>query len=228
MGESHVRTLVEEGATVVFGDILDEDGHALAESLGSAAHYQHLDVTSREEWDTVVAYAQSLGRVTVLVNNAGIVEFGPLADRDETAYRRVVDINQVGVWLGMSAVIEAMKQAGGGSIVNISSSAGLQGFAGISGYVASKWAVRGMTKAAALELGRDGIRVNSIHPGPIRTSMTAGLEDAGSTQPIGRLGEPQEVTNAVIFLASTDSSYITGAELAVDGGQTLGPIAALR
>ena len=228
MGAAHARALVEEGALVVIGDVLDAEGQQLAAELGVAATYVHLDVTSRSDWNAVVDHAEARGPVRVLVNNAGVVSYGPLVEADETEYRRVVDINQTGTWLGIAVVASALARSGGGAIVNISSSAGLQGYAHISSYVASKWAVRGMTKAAALELGPLGIRVNSVHPGPIRTSMTDGLgDDVTATQPIARLGEPSEVSKAVLFLASTEASYITGAELAVDGGATLGPLAPL-
>lgn len=226
MGESHVRALVAEGATVVVGDVLDEVGAALAAELGPAARYVHLDVTRKADWENAVAVAGGLGAVRVLVNNAGIVTFGPLTDADEGAYRRVVEVNQVGTWLGMATCAPALIASGRGAIVNISSTAGLQGYAAISGYVSSKWAVRGMTKAAALELGRQGVRVNSVHPGPIRTPMTQDLQDnLTASQPIARMGRPEEVTRAVLFLASDEASYITGAELAVDGGATLGPLA---
>lgn len=225
MGESHVRGLVAEGAQVVIGDVLDGEGESLARELGPAATYVHLDVTQKSDWLGAVHVAQGLGGLHVLVNNAGVVVVGPLLAADEDAYRKVVDVNQVGVWLGMAVGGQAIVASGGGAIVNISSTAGLQGYAAISGYVSSKWAVRGMTKAAALELGRDGVRVNSVHPGPILTPMTQDMDDnLTAFQPIPRMGRPEEVTRAVLFLASAEASYITGAELAVDGGNTLGPL----
>jgi len=228
MGASHARAFVAEGAQVVIGDVLDADGALLAAELGPAATYVHLDVTSRADWAATVRHAEVRGPVRILVNNAGVVSYGPFVEADEVEYRRVVDINQTGTWLGIAVAAPAIARSGGGAIVNISSSAGLQGYAHISGYVASKWAVRGMTKAAALELGPQGIRVNSVHPGPIRTSMTDGLGDeVTATQAIARLGEPEEVSNAVLFLSSDAASFITGAELAVDGGATLGPLSPL-
>lgn len=229
MGASHVRALVAEGAQVVIGDVLDIEGAALADELGESAEFVHLDVTRQEDWTAAAEAAERRGPLTVLVNNAGVVAYGPIADGDAASFRTVVDINLVGVWLGMAAVVPAMKRVGGGAIVNISSSAGLVGFANISGYVASKWGVRGLTKAAALELGRDGIRVNSVHPGPIRTPMTEGLDDNQTgSQPIARFGEAREVTDVVLFLASSSASYVTGSEVAVDGGQVLGGVAEIR
>lgn len=230
MGASHVRALVAEGAQVVIGDVLDDEGAALAAELAPAAEFVHLDVTKESDWAAAVAAAERRGALKALVNNAGIVVFGPLADADAAGFRQVVEVNLVGVWLGIAAAVPALKRAGGGSIVNISSSAGLVGFANISGYVASKWGVRGVTKAAALELGHDGIRVNSVHPGPIRTAMTAGMNESESAaaQALPRFGDPQEVTNVVLFLAGPESSYVTGAEIAVDGGQVLGSIQEIR
>jgi 3alpha(or 20beta)-hydroxysteroid dehydrogenase len=229
MGEANVRGLVAEGARVVIGDVLDAEGHALADDLGDAATFVHLDVTKGSDWEAAVSVAESMGALSVLVNNAGILRAGLITEMTEESFREVIDVNQIGVWLGMRAGIPAIIRAGGGSVVNISSTAGLVGYAGNGAYVASKWAVRGMTKSAALEFGRDGVRVNSVHPGPVRTPMIAGLgDDISAGQPIPRLGEPEEITRAVLFLASSEASYITGAELAVDGGSILGSLAPLE
>jgi 3alpha(or 20beta)-hydroxysteroid dehydrogenase len=225
MGESHVRHLVAEGARVVIGDVLDQDGAALAAELGDTTRFVHLDVTSPESWDAALALAvREFGAVTVLVNNAGIATFGGVDQISVEDFDRTIAVNLRGVFLGMRAVAPGMRAAGGGAIVNISSTAGLMGYAGLAGYTASKWGVRGLTKAAALDLGPE-IRVNSVHPGPIRTPMTAGLsDDMVNTQRIPRMGEPAEVSAAVLFLASDAASFMTGAELAVDGGAVLGSI----
>ena len=178
MGESHVRGLVAAGARVVATDVLDDLGTALADELGDSVVYRHLDVTDEAGWNDVVADAEATwGPVGVLINNAGIVMFGSIVDLTVEQFQRTLDINLTGVFLGMHCVVPSMKRAGGGSIVNISSTAGLQGYANLGAYVASKWGVRGLTKTAALELGAFGIRVNSIHPGPIRTPMVGGLRD---------------------------------------------------
>ncbi len=228
MGAEHVRALVAEGARVVFGDVLDDEGKALAAELGDAVRYVHLDVTDEEQWNGAVALAEeAFGPVGLLVNNAGIVVFGTVADMDPAAFRHVVEVNLTGVYLGMHAAIPSLRRAGDGVIVNISSTAGMMGYAGINAYVASKWGVRGLTKAAAMELAPDGIRVVSIHPGPVRTPMTAGLGDgliAG--QAIPRMGEPEEVTKLLLFLAA-DATFSTGSEWIADGGALLGPIAAV-
>jgi 3alpha(or 20beta)-hydroxysteroid dehydrogenase len=227
MGASHARALADEGARVVLGDILDDDGRALADELGDGARYVHLDVTRAEDWEAAVAEAEeAFGPVTLLVNNAGIVSFAPIADMDPDEFRRVIDINLIGVFLGMHTTIPSLRRAGGGAIINISSTAGMMGYANIAAYTASKWGVRGMTKSAALELGRDGIRVVSVHPGPIATPMTADLEDLAAGQPIPRMGQPEEVTRLVLFLAD-EATYSTGSEWIVDGGALLGPVVPL-
>jgi len=226
-GEAEARRFVAEGAKVMLGDVLDAEGEAVAAALGDAARYVHLDVTDPGAWDAAVAATTAaFGRLDVLVNNAGIVRFTPI---DGTAqaledYRAVIEVNQVGVYLGMGAVVPAMTDAGGGSIVNISSIDGIVGMAGVAAYVASKFAVRGMTKVAALELAPRRIRVNSVHPGFIDTPMIT--EDEGSLDdsalaksvPWGRLGKVHDVTNVVLFLASDESDYCNGAEFVVDGG----------
>jgi 3alpha(or 20beta)-hydroxysteroid dehydrogenase len=223
MGAAHVRGLVAHGAFVVAGDVLDDDGESLAQELGDAVTYVHLDVTDEQQWSDAVATAEArYGAVSVLVNNAGIVTWGTIEEMPPADWQRTIDVNLTGTWLGIRAVAPSMRRAGGGSIVNVSSTAGLQGYSNIGAYVASKWGVRGLTKAAALELARSGIRVNSIHPGPIRTPMTAGLRpDMAATQPIDRIGEPEEVTAMLLFLL-TGATYSTGHEFVVDGGTTVG------
>jgi 3alpha(or 20beta)-hydroxysteroid dehydrogenase len=229
MGAEHVRGLVAAGAKVMATDVLDDEGAALAAELGEAVAYRHLDVTSEQGWaDVVEATEATFGPIGVLVNNAGIVSFGSIPEMDLATWQRTIDINLTGTWLGIHAVVPSMRRAGGGSIVNISSTAGLQGFANLAAYVASKWGVRGLTKAAALELAREGIRVNSIHPGPIRTPMIDGLDaDAlAAAQPIDRVGEPSEVTEMLLFVIR-EATYSTGHEFVVDGGAIIGSVRAV-
>jgi 3alpha(or 20beta)-hydroxysteroid dehydrogenase len=223
MGASHVRTLVGEGAKVVAADILDDEGKALADELGEAARFVHLDVTQPEQWKAAVdAAVGEFGRLDVLVNNAGIVNGNVLQKFELADWQRIIDVNLTGTFLGMQAAIEPMIAAGGGSIINISSVEGLRGSPWAHGYVASKFGVRGLTKSAALELAPHGIRVNSIHPGLIRTPMTAGIPEDFLTIPLGRAADPVEVSNFVLFLASNESSYATGSEFVVDGGLVAG------
>lgn len=225
MGASHVRGLVAEGAKVVFGDVLDLEGKALAAELGTSVRYVHLDVTNLSHWERAVQTAESeFGPVTLLVNNAGIVAFGAIDSMTPEEFRRVIDINLTGTWLGMHTTVGSLKKSKGGAIINISSTAGLMGYASIGAYTASKWGVRGLTKSAALELGPSGIRVMSIHPGPISTPMTAGMGDGmTASQPIARWGTVDEVTRLMLFMAS-EATYSTGSEWVIDGGAVLGPI----
>lgn len=226
MGAEHVRQLVRAGARVVATDVLDDEGQAVVASLEGRAAYQHHDVTNEAEWQSVVALAEKrFGPVTHLVNNAGVVTFGAIESTDPAVFRRTIDINLTGCWLGMHYTVPSIRRAGGGSIVNISSTAGLQGYANLGAYVASKWGLRGLTKAAALELGPHNIRVNSIHPGPIRTPMIAGLDaDAiAASQPIARVGEPEEVTALLLYLLA-DATYSTGHEFVIDGGAVIGQV----
>lgn len=226
MGAEHVRQLVRVGARVIATDVLDDEGQAVVASLGGRAAYQHHDVTNEAEWQAVVALAEKrFGPVTHLVNNAGVVTFGAIESTDPAVFRRTIDINLTGCWLGMHYTVPSIRRAGGGSIVNISSTAGLQGYANLGAYVASKWGLRGLTKAAALELGPHNIRVNSIHPGPIRTPMIAGLDaDAiAASQPIARVGEPEEVTALLLYLLA-DATYSTGHEFVIDGGAVIGQV----
>jgi 3alpha(or 20beta)-hydroxysteroid dehydrogenase len=226
MGAEHVRGLVAAGAKVVATDILDAEGRALVEGLGGAAIYLHHDVTSEADWAAAVARAESeFGPVKHLVNNAGVVTFGSVEGTEPAVFRRTLEINLTGCWLGMHFAVPSIRRAGGGSIVNISSTAGLQGYANLGAYVASKWGLRGLTKAAALELGPLGIRVNSIHPGPIRTPMIAGLDadSLAASQPLARVGEPEEVTAMLLYLLA-DATYSTGHEFIIDGGAVIGQV----
>ncbi|ADI12969.1 2O-beta-hydroxysteroid dehydrogenase [Streptomyces bingchenggensis BCW-1] len=223
MGASHVRGLAAEGARVAVCDLLDDEGEALADELPHT-RYCHLDVTDEAQWQSVVRTVEdTFGPVDVLVNNAGIIHFGGVVEQSPEHFRRILDVNLVGAFIGMHTVLPGMRDRGHGAVVNVSSAAGLVGFAGGIGYVASKWGVRGMTKAAALDMAGTGVRINSVHPGVIRTPMG---EDASpglfAHQPVPRIGEPEEVTRMVLFLASDDASYTTGGEFLVDGGQTIG------
>lgn len=219
IGAADARLLVAEGAEVVIGDILDEEGKALADELGQQARYIHLDVTQPEHWTAAVDTAvRDFGKLNVLVNNAGIANGSSLQKFDLGQWQRVLDVNLTGTFLGMRAAADAIIAAGGGSIVNVSSIEGLRGTPWAHGYVASKWAVRGLTKSVALELAPRGVRVNSLHPGLIRTPLTEGIPDDMITIPLGRPGDPAEVANFVLFLASDESSYATGAEFVMDGG----------
>ena len=227
MGESHARKFIAEGAKVILTDLNEAKGKALAAELGSNALFVHHDATSEAGWKEVVAAGEKqFGKITVLVNNAGIL--GPIAktaDLSEADFLKVCAINQTSVYLGMRAVIPGMLAAGIGSIVNISSIAGIAanyGFPSVA-YVGSKFAVRGMTKATAIEYGPKNIRVNSVHPGFIRTPMMveATNEEGGESLaliPLGRIADAVEVSNLVLFLASDEASYITGAEHVIDAG----------
>lgn len=226
-GAAHARRLVSEGAKVMITDILEEEGKALTDELGDNAKFMKHDVTSEERWMEVVAETEAtFGPVNILVNNAGIVMVHELENIAEAEYRKVIDINQVGVLLGMKSVIPSMKKAGSGSIINISSINGLRGGIGTIAYDASKFAVRGMTKTAANELAKYNIRVNSVHPGVIDTPMVATEETKEQvdmliqTVPMKRMGQPDEVSRLIVFLASDDSSYCTGSEFTIDGGVT--------
>jgi 3alpha(or 20beta)-hydroxysteroid dehydrogenase len=219
MGAAHAKMLIDEGAKVVIGDILDEKGEALAAELGDAIRYVHLDVTQADQWEAAVNTAvEAFGKLNVLVNNAGIVALGKIGQFDMAKWQKVIDVNLTGTFLGMQAVVEHMKADGGGSIINVSSIEGLRGAVMVHPYVASKWAVRGLAKSAAIELGKFNIRINSLHPGFIRTPMTKHFPDDMVTSPLGRPGKSEEVSTFVVFLASDESSFSTGAEYVVDGG----------
>ncbi|MFQ3228819.1 MAG: 3alpha(or 20beta)-hydroxysteroid dehydrogenase [Reinekea sp.] len=225
MGETHARRLIKEGAKVVLTDLNEEKGQALAKELGENALFIKQDVTSEADWVNVIKQTEErFGPVEVLVNNAGITMAKSILDMTAEEYRRILDINQLSVFLGMKAVIPAMKEAKAGSIINISSMNGLVG--GAIGYTDSKFAVRGMSKAAALECAPFGIRVNSVHPGVIATPMIMqgdtkdAVEAFAKFIPMKRIAQPEEVTNMVLFLASDESSYSTGSEFVIDGGLT--------
>ena len=225
MGESHVRRFVEEGAKVVFTDINEEVGEKLSSELGDNALFVKHDVTDEAGWQEVIEKTEAaFGPVNVLVNNAGISMSKSIFDMSVEDYKKIIDINQVSVFLGIKAVLPSMQKAEGGSIVNISSMNGIVG--GAVGYTDSKFAVRGLTKAAALQVGHLGIRVNSVHPGVIETPMvTEGdaveqIKQFAKQIPMRRMAQSEEVTNMVLFLASDESSYSTGSEFVIDGGLT--------
>jgi len=232
MGKSHARHFAAEGARVVIGDVLDDKGQAVADGL-EHCRYVHHDVTSEADWAAAVAAVlDAYGKLDVLVNNAGILRHAPIAEMDPAEFRRVIDVNLAGCWLGVHTVAPVMIAAGGGSIVNVSSIEGLAGAAGLSAYSASKFGIRGVTRSAAQELGPLGIRVNSVHPGGVLTSMSlsmaehmTGVDPAAflKAMPIARFAEPIEISRLVAFLASDESSYTTGAEFVADGGLLSGP-----
>jgi 3alpha(or 20beta)-hydroxysteroid dehydrogenase len=225
-GAAEARLCVAEGAKVVIGDVLEKDGKALAAELGAAAVFVPQDVTKEEDWTRAVDAAVAMGGLHGLINNAGIYQPRSLMDTSTELFERHFRINQLGCFLGMKAVVPAMQKAGGGSIVNISSVAGLRGSPHAIAYSTTKWALRGMTKAAAADLAKQGIRVNSVHPGPIDTEMLKVRTPAENAErltrvPMGRMGTADEVARLVLFLLSDDSRYITGAEVAIDGGATI-------
>ena len=229
LGTSFARHIIARGGSVVLADLLDQEGDTLVAELGAQARYTHLDVTDPDQWASAVQLTLAeFGALNGLVNNAGVstgqlLEYEPLAH-----FRKVLDINLVGVFNGLQAVISPMRSVGGGSIVNISSAAGLFGLAFTAGYGASKWGVRGLSKIAAVELGPERIRVNSVHPGMAATPMTANIgvrvgEDNYPNLPMGRIAVSDEIAGAVGYLLSDDAAYVNGAEIAVDGGWTAGP-----
>lgn len=226
LGAATVRTMVAEGAQVVFGDVLEEEGQALERELDGRAAFLRMDVTEPTAWEEAIDRAQAFGPLNVLVNNAAVVHMASIVDTTDEDYLRVFKINQFGTFLGIRSVIEPMKAAGAGSIINVSSIDGLHSAAGLSAYSSTKWAVRGLTKNAAIELGQYGIRVNSVHPGGMYTAM-GGSENATIEQlnqstyskfPIPRVGLPEEVASVILFLATDEASYSTGSEFVADGG----------
>ncbi len=229
-GEAEARLFAERGAKVMICDVLDEQAQKVAADIGDSARAMRLDVTRADDWAQAVSETVSaFGKLNVLVNNAAIAGVKPFDDMSQEDYMAVININQLGVFLGMKAVAGAMRNAGGGSIINISSIAGMGGMPGGMAYCASKFAVRGMTKVAAMELGRDNIRVNSIHPGGVLTNMVtdAGLpgdvaNDLFKGVPLGRISQPREMATLAAYLASDDSSYSSGSEFVADGGMTAG------
>ena len=222
-GEAEARLFVGEGAQVVIADVLDDLGEALAKELGSAARFVHLDVSDEHAWTEALGFAlDAFGRVDVLVNNAAVHHVVRIEDETVEGFERMFRVNLLGTFLGMRTCAPELRKTGHGSIVNISSAAGMTGFFGHGAYGASKWGVRGLTKTAAIELGPE-IRVNSVHPGPIETDMLpAGNRDRFRRLPLARTGRPEEVAELVLFLASDASSYITGAEFPVDAGLMAG------
>jgi len=225
-GAAEARLLVNEGAKVVIGDVREDEGKRLAAELGNMATFVRHDVTDEAEWAEVVAAAESFGGLHGLVNNAGIYIPKTLVETDTELFERHVRINQFGCFLGMKAVVPAMERSGGGSIVNISSVAGLRGYPGAFAYSTTKWALRGMTKAAASDLAPRRIRVNSVHPGPIDTEMIKirGEEELRARVqqvPMRRMGTAEEVARLVLWLLSDESAYVTGAEISIDGGVSL-------
>jgi len=226
MGEATARLFAAEGAKVALGDVMTKEGEAVAKDIGKAAFFQKLDVTDDTNWASFVdAVKDRFGTVDALINNAGVVHFTSIEDFTPADADMVLGVNTVGPMLGAKHVAPIMKKAGKGSIVNISSVDGLRGCNGLTLYTASKWALRGLTKSLAFELGTSGIRVNSVHPGGVNTPMgnpgnspAEALGPVFSRVPLQRIGEPNEIANASLFLASDEASYITGAELAVDGG----------
>ena len=230
MGAAEARLFAREGAKVVIGDVLDDEGRqteAAINEFGGECLYVHLDVTSEESWGSAVAETVNrFGKLDILVNNAGVVSRVPLEDLDVDEWDRVMDINSKGVFLGTKAAIPEMRRSGGGSIVNISSISGSAGQSYVSAvYNASKGAVRIFTKSTAIQYASEGIRANSIHPGPIDTPMTAfrqgdpqAVADSIGRIPLGRNGVPDDVAYGVLYLASDESSFVTGSELVIDGG----------
>lgn len=235
-GEAAARLFIDEGASVVLCDILDERGEQLASELGERARYASLDVSEETQWASALEMARSaFGEVSVLINNAGIVDFGPLVDTTLERYLRVIKVNQLGAFLGMRTVAPSMERNGSGSIINVSSMNGLVGYPGTIAYTASKSALRGMTKAAAMELGPQGIRVNSVHPGAVDTEMIrpANSDDLPTDEeqlamyaayPLRRPAQAEEIARLALFLASDAASYSTGSEFLIDGGMLAGPL----
>ncbi len=226
LGAATVRLMAAEGAKVVFGDVLDAEGEALAKEIGDDVVFLHMDVTEQADWDAAIERAQAFGPLNILVNNAAVVHMAALTETTDEDYLRVFKINQFGTFIGMRSVVEPMKAAGVGSIINVSSIDGLHSSAGLCAYSSTKWAVRGLTKNAAIELGQYGIRVNSVHPGGMYTAM-GGSEHTSEEDlnqrtykrfPIPRVGQPIEVAQVILFLATDEASYSTGSEFVADGG----------
>jgi 3alpha(or 20beta)-hydroxysteroid dehydrogenase len=223
IGEAIVRALVAEGANVVFGDIDTERGLALSESLGPKAVFQQHDATSEQSWrDMLLAAEKAFGAVTILVNNVGGLEAAPIETWDADKFQRALNLNLFSAFFGVTAIVPVMKKAGGGSIINIASMAAMRGYPAIVGYVSAKWAVRGLTKATAVELGAYGIRVNAVHPGQTQTPATEKAPFKTDHVALKRLGQPDDIAQVVLFLASDDARWVTGADYMADGGELAG------
>ena len=225
-GAAEARLFVAEGARVVIGDVLEAEARQLISELGSSATFVRQDVTLEGDWQKAINAAEKFGCLHGLVNNAGIFQPRTLMETDIELFERHTRVNQLGCFLGMKTVVPLMEQSGGGSIVNISSVAGLRGSPGAIAYSATKWALRGMTKAAAIDLAPRKIRVNSVHPGPIDTEMIKVRTPEQNQQRLQlvtmkRMGTAEEVASLVLFLLSDESGYVTGAEVAIDGGASL-------
>lgn len=220
MGQAHARRFVAEGARVIIADMNKEAGELFADELQGAVAFVELEVSDEQSWKQAAAKAQqTFGPVTFLVNNAGIVRGGSVEDMDPSLFRQVIDVNLVGSFLGIQAVVPMMKRAGGGSIINISSVMGLAPLPALSAYCSSKHAIMGLTKVAALDLAKWNIRVNSVNPGIVDTPMLGKVDSlTPRRQPISRIGAPDEISNMVLFLASDEASFCTGASYVVDGG----------
>lgn len=225
MGRAIAELLVEEGASVIGTDVAFGERHAGDTEFDGKLHLMQHDVRSEADWQAVVAEAERrFGPVTVLVNNAGVIRWNqPIVDLEVDDFQFTMDVNVKGTFLGMKHAVPSMRRAGIGSIVNFSSTAGFVGMAGVMPYVTSKFAVRGMTKSAALEFGPHNIRANSVHPGGVNTDMMAGNSNF-APQAINRLADPRELAHLVLYLASDDSSYSTGAEFIADGGRLAGSV----
>ncbi|NUP34758.1 MAG: glucose 1-dehydrogenase [Streptomycetaceae bacterium] len=231
-GEAEARLFVARGAKVVITDLLEEEGEKVAADLGAAAVFVRHDVSSPDDWNRVVTAAlDAFGRIDVLVNNAAIYWTKAFQDETLEGLDKIFKVNFQGVFLGMQAVLPTMKAQRSGSIVNISSQSGLEGLPSHSAYGATKWAVRGLSKTVSLEVGEHGVRINSVYPGVIDTPMIAKVgvergEGKFPAVPLRRVAAPEEVAETVAFLASDAASYMTGAELVVDGGMTAGAVPA--
>jgi len=235
-GEATARRFIAEGATVVIADLLDDLGESVAAELGDQAHYHHLDVTDESDWQATVGEIESThGKLDVLINNAAILHLAPIEKTTLDDWNRVVQVNQTGVFLGIKSAAAAMRRAGGGSIVNVSSIDGLEGMNFVSAYASTKWALRGLSKCAALELGRDGIRVNTVCPAGGSDEMQAPWRPADATaqkdttgytekRPIPRRGTVEEIAALILYLASDESSFCTGADYPIDGGHSCGTL----
>jgi 3alpha(or 20beta)-hydroxysteroid dehydrogenase len=233
IGEGMTRAFVAQGASVMIADVLEPEGAALADELGDRVAFVRLDVTQESQWrSAVAATVERFGSLGILVNNAGIAEYAPLGEATLDSWQRTMAINATGPFLGITAAVDALAAAAPASIINVSSISALRGSANSAAYCASKYAVHGLTKVAALDLATKGIRANSIHPGlietPLARSVVAFPEDG--VQPhiaMRRNGQPSEIAMAAVFLASDESSFVTGTELVVDGGQTAGSVTAV-